>query len=61
MTDSSPPPPTQAPAPGSKLGARLRCPVCGSQAVVTKASASARIHCHGQALDTPAPGPKPGA
>lgn len=60
MTDPGPPPATEAPAPGRKLGARLRCPVCGSQAVVTKASASAQIHCHGKPLETPGQGTQTG-
>lgn len=61
MNASDPKSGTSAQAPGTKLGARLRCPVCGSQAVVTKASTNANIHCHGKPLETPEQPAKPQA
>jgi hypothetical protein len=47
---------------GVVLGARLRCSVCGSQAVVTKAGEAANLRCHGQPLEVvAAPGAGPAA
>jgi hypothetical protein len=33
--------------PDIELGARLRCPECGSEAVVTKLGDGPRVSCHG--------------
>ncbi len=55
MNDAKTDPPAQA---GQKLGARLKCSVCGAQAVVTKASQTAGIQCHGRPLETPFSGAK---
>jgi hypothetical protein len=43
------------PAAGTVLGARVACAVCGSQVIVTRASADAAVLCHGQPMTPPVP------